>query len=471
MDRKLAWMERSAKLKGARGRRMEEVDVEEVVGAKHQQETDVVSEKAAPGNNNVQLEVGSEIKDAEGVDEEVELLRNESLGIRPGAVAVYGSGYPDDGDVSAAQAGGVAAVETPATVQAYAVDELDESEREERIRRGIMANAAEAVVVSVGDPKSRRYWAVGLATVVAAAIAIGIAVPLTNRGSSGGRDPNVLASVRYIERQGDGGYAVAIVAETKGNSLFDGSATTSGSDAIVSCRPKPCLINDTNCVVAEIYEPGCCLGPDCPNGTQCGELCPGPPESCYLTNPANETCSRADCYTCNPVNGQDIYELSDFVWSIDCLHVGTSIRPENGETYKWAIFCGPVVEGAKPELNQDFGQYICAALRLGAGFSDEEGGLFAPGAPCVYIALAECSCGPPDMHTFGLPQPNATCQPGECPYLCEDVGVQYTRNLCHSFPDDIAWWEGQNVFNSSTFFENTLAPNYFFDIYIKGVET
>jgi predicted patatin/cPLA2 family phospholipase len=74
------------------------------------------------------------------------------------------------------------------------------------------------------------------------------------------------------------------------------------------------------------------------------------------------------------------------------------------------------------------------------------------------------------MQTLGLPVPNARFQPGQCPFLCEDVGVRYTRNLCRSFPDDIAWWEGKNVFNSSWFAEVTMAPDYEFDFYIKGVD-
>jgi hypothetical protein len=463
MDRKISWMERSAKLRSARASRREEVDADA-----NQPAAEEVAEASEEGSGIEQgsgiVEDGPKIQDPEEEEEQAELLRNESLGIRPGAVAVHGPGYPSRGEDPRAGAG------TPATVQAYAVNELDESEREERIRRGIIANAAEAVVVSVGDPKSRRYWASGIAMVLAAALAIGIAVPLTKHGGSGGqensttvgRDPEVLASLRYFEGQNNAGWASAIVAETRGNSLFDGSATTSGYFAQVSCRLQPCLDNDTNCAVGQHYEPGCCLGPDCPNGTQCGEICPTPPESCFLTDTANKTCTRADCYTCNPVNGQDIYQLYNFVWSIDCLNVGTSVRPENGESYKWAIICGPVVEGAKPELNMDYGQHMCGAMRLGAGYTEEDGGLFASGAPCVYYALATCGCGPPDMTTFGLPEPNGTCQPGKCPFLCEDVGIQYARNLCFAFPGNISWWEGQ--------FGGTPNQDYEYELYIKGVD-
>jgi hypothetical protein len=74
------------------------------------------------------------------------------------------------------------------------------------------------------------------------------------------------------------------------------------------------------------------------------------------------------------------------------------------------------------------------------------------------------------MNTFGLPEPSATCQPGECPFLCEDVGATYARNLCHAFPGNISWWEGQNAFHESQFLEGFLPPDYEFELYIKGVD-
>jgi hypothetical protein len=55
--------------------------------------------------------------------------------------------------------------------------------------------------------------------------------------------------------------------------------------------------------------------------------------------------------------------------------------------------------------------------------------------------------------------------------LCEDAGAAYARNLCRSFPGNISWWEGTNVFNASLFFEGILAPDYELDIFIKGVES
>jgi hypothetical protein len=172
------------------------------------------------------------------------------------------------------------------------------------------------------------------------------------------------------------------------------------------------------------------------------------------------------------VDGQDVYQLFDFIHAIDCLHVGTSIRKENGETYKWAIFCGPVVEGAKPEQNRDYGEYQCAAARQGARVAEEDGGFLSLSLPCQYIALAECGCGPLDVYPWGLPGPNGTCQPeSDCPLLCEDVGIKYAQSLCRAFPDNISWWEGKNIFNSSLFLENVSGSDYNLEIYIKGVDT
>jgi hypothetical protein len=53
------------------------------------------------------------------------------------------------------------------------------------------------------------------------------------------------------------------------------------------------------------------------------------------------------------------------------------------------------------------------------------------------------------------------------PILFEDAGKEHAQIVCHSFPGGIAWWEGQNVFNSSFFGEDVMAPEYEFEIYIK----
>jgi hypothetical protein len=171
------------------------------------------------------------------------------------------------------------------------------------------------------------------------------------------------------------------------------------------------------------------------------------------------------------VKNEDVYVMWDFVIAIDCLEVGTSISQETGEVYKWAIYCGPVVEGAQEKLNMDYGEYQCAAARIGAGFSDDGSGLMSSGFPCQYIALAECGCGPSDVYTFGLPEPTGPCLPESgCPFLCEDAGMEHALNICQSFPGGIAWWEGQNSFNISWFIEGGMAPSYELEIYIKGQE-
>jgi hypothetical protein len=101
------------------------------------------------------------------------------------------------------------------------------------------------------------------------------------------------------------------------------------------------------------------------------------------------------------------------------------------------------------------GEYQRGASRLGANY------------PCQYLALAECGCGPPDMYTFGLPDPTGPCDPhiGTCPLLCEDAGPQY------AFPATFSYWEGRNGFNSPLFYEGLKTCTYQLDIYIKGVDT
>jgi hypothetical protein len=131
-----------------------------------------------------------------------------------------------------------------------------------------------------------------------------------------------------------------------------------------------------------------------------------------------------------------------------------------------------MISGPVPEENRDFGDYQCGALLLGANLSDDDQGVQAALFPCQYLALAECGCGPPDMYTFGLPDPTCPCDPtnGTCPLLCEDAGPTYARNLCRAFPGNISYWEGQNVFNITFFNENVMGDEYEFDIYIKGVD-
>jgi hypothetical protein len=455
MDVKAKWSERSAKVKTKAG------------------SPSTTNDREANHGNRVDTDAKvSEVLQAPIVPD------SEVLAV-PGAVAVYGPGYHREDEASTVQTGRLAeedeATDAPFHVDSYAVNE---GATEEEIRRRILARTPRAEVVSGEAPKSRRHWltAVILSVVVAVAVAIGVAVPLSKGKNQAGtitKAPNekVLASIEYIEWQGDGGFSSAIRAKTSVTDVSAGSPITTGAVEFVSCAPKQCAESDDSCVAYKFYSPGCCAGSECPVETKCGEDCQNPPESCYLTDPSDLTCTDSTCYTCNMVNGEVGYLLRDTAFAIDCLNVGTAIRPKNGETYKWAIVCGPQISGFNVEQNRAEGEYQCAAIRKGANYSDDNGGLVGVSLPCQYIALAECGCGPSDMYTFGLPDPSGPCLPeGDCPILCEDAGTQYARNLCNSFPGNISWWEGQNAFNESMFYEDSMAPKYRLEIYVKGYD-
>jgi hypothetical protein len=416
-----------------------------------------------------------------------------------GAFAVRGPNYhgsdddddEEDDDVSGGGGGDdEASDDAPLRVDSYVVRErLTDDEIRERILAGTArAEAVEVVPPDDGAGKpGRRFGSaqrllllLAGAVALSAAIAVGVAVPLAARRRASAPavqppDEDVVASLRYLEWQGSGGFASAMVAESRRTTTAgaaNGSLFTSGAVELIKCRPAVCAENDENCLVGEkTYEPGCCAGPGCPAETKCGEYCPKPPDSCYLTDPDNATCVRSSCYTCHTAGGEDLYRLTDYAWAVDCLEAGTAIRPDNGEAYRWAIFCGPVTVGPVPEENRDLGEYQCAATRLGANYSDDRGGLLSVTYPCQFIALAECGCGPPDMNTFGLPAPTGPCLPnGTCPFLCEDAGGTYASNLCRAFPGNVSWWEGRNAFNTSLFDENIMAQDYELEIYIRGVD-
>jgi hypothetical protein len=171
---------------------------------------------------------------------------------------------------------------------------------------------------------------------------------------------------------------------------------------------------------------------------------------------------------------QPAYTLRDFVYEIDCLEAGTAIRPENGQTYKWAIFCGPVVLGPVVEENRDMGEYQWGAARLGANYSDDNGGLFAATSPCQFTSLAECGCGPSDMYPFGLLNPAGPCLPeGGCPLFVRGCGYQVCS---HSLPLDFpatfrGGWVGTNPFNTSWYYQGQMAAENEFEICIKESDT
>ena len=226
-----------------------------------------------------------------------------------------------------------------------------------------------------------------------------------------------------------------------------------GSSLKISCRPIDCL-GDSECVVGKVYEPGCCVGTNCPNGTQCGEIC-GPPRCA----PTRQECRSPACLQCpKGPDGEDIYNLLQYTQSIDCLAYGTKTTEEYGE-YNWAIACGPIESGGVVEENRAIGEYVCVALRDGPGIIRH----YSANVPCQFFQMVECGCAPSDVYPFGNEPPNADagwtpCETTEdCPILCSDAGVDNARTACHGFANlegvesGIDYWEGQNWANFDFF--------------------
>jgi len=282
-------------------------------------------------------------------------------------------------------------------------------------------------------------------------------------------DEKLLASFRF--RTGPKDLPRYATAELRlENNAFN---VSTGTQNIVGCSPQPCHRDENNCLPPiKVYEPGCCLGSNCSNREDwCGGSCPSLSDGlpCKLTDPNNDACVTSDCYTCDKVDGEDVWNLSLFVQDINCLSVGTATSEENGELFKWAITCGPVVAGGRPELNFGIGEYVCMAFRQGAGFSPSNGGVATSILPCQFIQLGECGCAPADVVILGgLDPPNGTCvDERDCPFLCGDAGLDKAQNLCNAF-EGIEWWNGNN-FNKFNAWD-TLLDIEELEIYIKGVD-
>jgi hypothetical protein len=110
--------------------------------------------------------------------------------------------------------------------------------------------------------------------------------------------------------------------------------------------------------------------------------------------------------------------------------------------------------GGIPEENRGVGEYQCGASRLGAYFFYDHGSLEAANYPCQHFALAECGCGPPDMYTFGLPNPTGPCDPhiGTCCFV-KTPDPSTPATCAGRFPATFSYWEGRNGFNSPLFYE------------------
>ena len=136
------------------------------------------------------------------------------------------------------------------------------------------------------------------------------------------------------------------------------------------------------------------------------------------------------------------------------MHVGTSIREDNGDLYKWVIGCGVLIEGSAPEILHNPGTFSCSTIRHGAGFTNTEGGLMTYALPCPILSSLQCECAPEgtQVEAFGIPSPSGSCRPEDnCPFSCSDQEMD-ARTLCRSFPGHVRWFEGENPSGKSFFF-------------------
>lgn len=317
-------------------------------------------------------------------------------------------------------------------VQAYTVDEEYERHRMRNELMGEMRTSSRLLVGSI------------LCCAIMA-LTIGLSLGLSSEDDA--VNDNILVSVAArSERSGATGPYLGIVsAQVERDDLFEGNTHTSGFYSQLNCHVLLCLRDPGICRRSAVYFPGCCASANCTAAeTVCGAVCPD--SACRLKDPSNEECTSTDCYTCEQdEDGQDLYQLTTHVEEIDCVHAGKAIRPENGQEYKWAIICGAVVQGATPQANMGYGEYSCTALRSGAGFSHQRGGLGSFRLPCREISSFECGCAQNNTDTTD------SCVPGgDCPFLC-DPGRENVHDLCRAFPGDIVWWEGQNKLRDNFF--------------------
>jgi len=328
--------------------------------------------------------------------------------------------------------------------QAYLVEETllsSKSRISRKTFRTILVSFAVAMVV--------------VASIVAGVCASGKCAPSTTSTlAAPERDDNVLIAVSFQSSPDE----LVTYADAQLKLVNDVFESASGSVGTIVCNLLPCLEKDSTCNDG-LWIPGCCFVANCTSEVgQCGNKCPDLPLGlpCHQVDPTNEKCRNAGCYTCDKVNGEDIFKLTEFVFQISCLSGGTAVRQENLESYEWAILCGPVSAGEQPELNFDQGEYSCVAFREGAGYSYTDGGVGGTFIPCHFIQLGECGCGPADVFPFGLPPPNKTCaSAADCRFLCNDAGPRLANTICDAF-DGIEWWEGQNFMEADLFAGNTI---------------
>lgn len=251
-------------------------------------------------------------------------------------------------------------------------------------------------------------------------------------------------------------------AEIKRAGLVDNSTISSGSLSFVWCSVERCIGETFGaCHPRQVFDPTkpCCVGLDedgCPESERCGALCFFT-DVCTPIDPNDKDCRSADCATCQAdYKGEIPYLIQNMILEFDCVHAGRSVRESNGEVYNWMIMCGPVVV---PAFDMREGDWSCTAVRSGAGFSDEDGGIFSEIPSCHFIQHSTCGCLDPTVTPVDwLPPPEGQCLTPDdgCPFLCTDAGPTYVRDLCYHFPGDIEWWEGNNSLEFNTFAPNVV---------------
>ena len=450
------------------------------------------------------------------------LVQDDSSATQPGAVAVRGFcfrdssiEYTDDDDDSGQQ---LAPSPPPppchidTEAQAYLVDEVNERER---LRQEILNTVITAEQVEKDDDTSfpRRWYRLRIlcAILLALTVALPVGLVLGLRHGNGNQDDDTFDSSNNDWNDNDTFPAAArdkdvlVSIAFRGNPhttfLFQGHAElratagnqtiSSGSISTVHCRVKPCVDTPERCRSFGMFEPSCLDDSHMGNDTQdtgsssttlCGNECPPPPDSCAYIGRSPSDCRSSDCYICpfESYGYEQLYLLDDMHIRVDCLHVGNATIEDSSSSstsrsyYTWAILCGTLVEGSKPEVSLFPGDFLCFAGRQGGGYSDRDGGIATYVLPCALLSFLQCGCAPEGTVIPGIPQlssfPHTTTTPctahETCPFACSDE-VPDASSLCRAFPEDIAWWEGNNPIGQNLFIPGMMGwSEYHIDIYV-----
>lgn len=109
-------------------------------------------------------------------------------------------------------------------------------------------------------------------------------------------------------------------------------------------------------------------------------------EMCRPADPSDTDCVSQSCSLCDvdPITNTSLFILQDLVVEFDCVHARTStFRQSNGLPYNWMIMCGPV-QTPVACFQWNAGDWVCTAVRSGAGFTDTDGGILADYVSCHF---------------------------------------------------------------------------------------